>query len=780
MARTTGQPCYKHLVCLPCQASLSLNIVMRVDPVTDQLIADSLNWSEQLRSKKLAGCDDVIMMVSKMSKMPAFIGAISGELAASKLVRLCEEWGLRWQGKAIEKQTWLAIQSILPFCQDDGILSAIGDIRSLYPDIDQLTKLGKVCKAASSFIKGGLLIDEFQEKRATNTALEWAFLWFRQGIMFQDFEKCDVNSVWMVGNRQSDAGAFQVYFRKLQVLDFIWKHYRSAAAHAPDAARAVWEKFASLRVFISWAAADDFWKKSVGAGFINGQKGVYHWTITKFQEFCQTLPSQTVVAFAELIYGIMTTQFDEVLCAHVQQYPDGGQADYDSIANLLRGTGNQNLLTAAFQKYTKELAGQAVPLVPGQPLADLSQMASVGILEADDADQAQEQEEKKQLYDKLVVDRQNGVRLHALPGSLPSGPLQNFMTTGELNKILTNCPFHSPAQLGPEEKVTSRAWLISADLFPGCMAGGANDFRLRPSLFNETVVPPALKALWQWVNSVRKADDSIIVFDGRFSQVRRYFDAELSKLGQTFFLEMWIIYETPEPGTDVRYPHRQKAFSAINREVILVYRPIHRKKNTRIARNAFNACGETSSFDLTYTGVQIRTLGEIPKLTPTDKKRMMGADMEVPLSYTGEDKPLVADGVPFSWMESKPVSWWASFFKDLSIDHVFDTTTGSAAAAIGAHYAGVQYDGICCNELHRTWCEQLMNQAMFAVAADGGAGATPEFIKKVMHFFGPSVDQGMRMLKNASQDKIKAPAKAEEPKPESEEGSEGSDDGFND
>ena len=264
MTRTPGQPCYKHLVCLPCQASLSVNIVMRVDPVTDQLIADSLNWSEQLRSKKLAGCDDVIMMVSKMSKMPAFIGAISGELAASKLVRLCEEWGLRWQGKAIEKQTWLAIQSILPFCQDDGILSAIGDIRSLYSDIDQLTKLSKVCKAASGFIKGGLLIDEFQEKRATNTALEWAFLWFRQGIMFQDFEKCDINSVWMVGTRQSDAGAFQAYFRKLQVLDFTWKHYRSAAAHAPDAARAVWEKFASLRVFISWATADDFWKKKCG------------------------------------------------------------------------------------------------------------------------------------------------------------------------------------------------------------------------------------------------------------------------------------------------------------------------------------------------------------------------------------------------------------------------------------------------------------------------------------------------------------------------------------
>lgn len=156
----------------------------------------------------------------------------------------------------------------------------------------------------------------------------------------------------------------------------------------------------------------------------------------------------------------------------------------------------------------------------------------------------------------------------------------------------------------------------------------------------------------------------------------------------------------------------------------------------------------------------------------------MGADMEVPLSYTGEDKPLVADGVPFSWMETKPVSWWATFFKDLHLDQVFDTTTGSAAAAIGAHYANVQYDGICCNPLHKTWCEQLMNQAMFAVVADGGAGATQEHIKKVMHFFGPSVDQGMRMLK-ASEDTAKVPGNAPgQPEPEAEDEEEEEDNGF--
>jgi hypothetical protein len=97
--------------------------------------------------------------------------------------------------------------------------------------------------------------------------------------------------------------------------------------------------------------------------------------------------------------------------------------------------------------------------------------------------------------------------------------------------------------------------------------------------------------------------------------------------------------------------------------------------------------------------------------------------------------------------QKKPLSWWASFLKDLGIGKVFDTTSGSAGAAIGAHDAYVQYDGICCNTLHKIWCEKLMSQAMFAIIADGGPVPPPSLSPKIVHLFGPSVDEGMRMLK---------------------------------
>ena len=114
-----------------------------------------------------------------------------------------------------------------------------------------------------------------------------------------------------------------------------------------------------------------------------------------------------------------------------------------------------------------------------------------------------------------------------------------------------------------------------------------------------------------------------------------------------------------------------------------------------------------------------------------------------------------ADGVPFFWAETKPVDWFSNFFRDLEFNDVFDCTVGSCAAAIGAYYAGVQYDRICCNPLHKTWAEQLMEKAMFAVIASGGARFDKDITAKVVHSFRPAVDEGMRLMKAEVEDSQK-------------------------
>jgi hypothetical protein len=580
---------------------------------------------------------------------------------------------------------------------------------------------------------------------------------------------------WVFGPGASCA-IRKVWFRKLQCLDYLWKHYGSSAAFDKEIFDALWKKFTDVPCFVAAFTSDEFWKKDPSKT-LNGQKGICHWTAPKFQEFLQNLPTKSAQALAELVYGMFTTEFDMQVLAHVTENPDGGASDYDSLALLMRGSGEETPLSQAFKKYLSSLAGQATtiiddgPAIGGahDPLAATFASTFSAFANAEDGEENEEdQQEKQLLFDKIVADKANKVRFHGLP-HVSAGPLVNFESKTELNKVLVNCPFHSQSggALGPKEKTKSKAWLLSADLFPACMGAGGTDYRLPSNKFIETEVPDSLKSLWDWVKSIRKPEDSIVVFDGRFAQVRRYFDAELAALGAKFVLEFWIIYETPQD--DPRYTKRKVAFANPNREVILVYRPVLKRKNTTIARQAFNACGETSSFDMTYSAVQLRSLGELPKLTPADKRKMMGTELDIPLAYVDAPQGLAADGVPFAWGETKPVAWWASFFKDLQIDSVFDTTAGSAAAAIGAHYQGVQYDGLCCNPLHKKWCEDIMNKAMFAIIADGGAGATDEHIKKVKHFFGPFVDEGMRLLKAQGPKTEKKAADEDEEENEDEE-----------
>ena len=744
----------------PCEASLSVNMCMRNGPCKDQIIADSLVFSEVMRTKSICGSDDVFTMVAKMSKMPSFQETTNNPATAASICKLCEHWGLRWHGKPIEKHNWWNIQQIMPFCQDGALQSAIGDIKALFPAIDTLTKLAKICKATSTFIKGSFINEEFQEKWAPALALVWALHWFYYSLSFEDVDDTmKINDGWLVGTKASEVGMMQSYFRKLQGLDYVWKHYRVSAGYSREVDKTLWGKFSSMPAFVNNFAAPDFYKKDADAVFANGQKGICHWTSVKFTEFCTKLPNSTAVALAELLWGIFTTEFDIQFMAHAELHHDGGHADFDSLSKLLRGP-DADSLTTAFKKYTAASAAQAVSIPDddgsGQPLASQACLQLDSSMDGTDPEVTAEKKERQELFASVLANKNKVVRFHCLP-ALASGPLGSFMTPAALTKVLANCPFHSGEvkKLGKKEKAKNKAWLLSADLFPGMMAQGLKDFRLPAKYFQETPVPESLKALWRFVLSARKPDDAIIIFDGRFSQVRLFFLNELNKLGQQFNIEMWIIYDSPD--SDIRYPKRHLAFSNCNREVILVYRPVHKKATKANARHEFNALGETSTHCLTYSKVTLRTLGEYPKLTPQDKKKMMGSELDIPLAYREEDNSFAEDGVPFSWCESKSVDWFVSFLRDMEVDALFDTTAGSAAAAIAAYYVGVQYDGLCCNPLHQAWCEQLMHQGMFAVVAGGGAGATKEHTQKVLHFFGPSVDEGMRMLKAADV------AKAEEP-----------------
>jgi hypothetical protein len=133
--------------------------------------------------------------------------------------------------------------------------------------------------------------------------------------------------------------------------------------------------------------------------------------------------------------------------------------------------------------------------------------------------------------------------------------------------------------------------------------------------------------------------------------------------------------------------------------------------------------------------------------------RILGPTM--PESYGQDDKVdeyRVRRGVAFQWHETKSVKLWTQFFKDIpGLTHVLDYGVGTAAGAIASWRCGVKYEGICGNQVHKDWLDNLMDSCMFAVVAEGvGTKASSndkDFQAKVQHLFGPQVDEGMRMLR---------------------------------
>jgi hypothetical protein len=269
----------------------------------------------------------------------------------------------------------------------------------------------------------------------------------------------------------------KVYFRKLQCLDYCWKLYQASEKYVSEVGNLLWSKFCTMPVFVQWATSPEFWKKEIGGNAVRGQEGICHWTMPKFLEFCQSLTSQTAAAFAELIYGLMTTLFDMQCLKHVTDHPEGGDNDYISLGNFLRGDGEAGPLHIAFKKFTQSLSAQAAT-IDGSGETDTRQpLAAMQMVSADGDEEEQDiLQEKKEIFEKILAGLEGAVRFHALPGNV-AGPFSNFMAAAELTKVLANCPFHSSAIGGTQGK-KQNAWLLSADLFPDCMGSGAKDLEV--------------------------------------------------------------------------------------------------------------------------------------------------------------------------------------------------------------------------------------------------------------------------------------------------------------
>ena len=191
--------------------------------------------------------------------------------------------------------------------------------------------------------------------------------------------------------------------------------------------------------------------------------------------------------------------------------------------------------------------------------------------------------------------------------------------------------------------------------------------------------------------------DVLVAFDGRSQAHRKAVEEAIGSSRHSF--ELWVIYR-PEVGHG-----RRVAWTSETRETCQVSLPKPRTAYSVTDRSAvFCGAGEECSFASTFTGVCLPNLASLPLISSADKIKIMSGNAPEPPEYDE------ARGMPLYWRESKSHEFWRHLLRELDASEVVDLSPGSGSAAKACVFTGIPYFGICRNETHASWLQNVLNR----------------------------------------------------------------------
>jgi hypothetical protein len=151
---------------------------------------------------------------------------------------------------------------------------------------------------------------------------------------------------------------------------------------------------------------------------------------------------------------------------------------------------------------------------------------------------------------------------------------------------------------------------------------------------------------------------------------------------------------------------RKVALNACTVETVMLYTPFSRAQLAAKPREVFNLLGETSTHDVTYSGVPFKSRTHAPRISDADKKAILpsavGAPDQVKLKLGGCDL--------LYWQESKSPEIWGQLLEDFDIEAVFDVSPGTGALLEAALRKGVRYVGVTTSDTHNAWLSNIADR----------------------------------------------------------------------
>ena len=125
----------------------------------------------------------------------------------------------------------------------------------------------------------------------------------------------------------------------------------------------------------------------------------------------------------------------------------------------------------------------------------------------------------------------------------------------------------------------------------------------------------------------------------------------------------------------------------------------------------------TSTRTSTYERVPPAPWDSLPLISYEEKKSMLGRD-------PARTKPNIFEcdrGLPLYWGERKPVELWSDLFFCVDAKFVVDFSPGSGCAARACLELGIEYRGICRNELHQSWLANVADRDACSIITSKGS-----------------------------------------------------------
>ena len=169
--------------------------------------------------------------------------------------------------------------------------------------------------------------------------------------------------------------------------------------------------------------------------------------------------------------------------------------------------------------------------------------------------------------------------------------------------------------------------------------------------------------------------------------------------------ECTIVYSggcPPRTGRSRRVPLAAKKV-----ETGAVRFPVARTKVQTTKKESFTVCGEASTYQGTYSGVDYRAAAEIPLVSKETKTKILGTPVPDPPEDWQDRHGL---DVPLFWQESKPIAFWNALLEEFCVGAVFDVTSGSGALMEACLTGGILYHGLCQVLRNHMWYNWLLKK----------------------------------------------------------------------